>query len=299
MWGQLCYRGPVEPKTVQLVVPGATYNHIYWDFPYGHGYYSYVDAATAAGYATFNVDRIGTGSSSHPPSADVTVTANAVALHDAITDLRAGTVDGHRFQHVIWVSHSLGSLVGWYEISRYHDVDAAILTGALHAVSPDLGAAIGGDVYPAADDPAFADSGLDPGYLTTVPGSRESLFYYPATANPAVVALDEATKDTGTVAELGIFSAITLPPDQAPSQQITVPVLLVDGQQDAIFCQEVTQYNCAGPASVLSYESQYYPPQAHLQVAIIPGTGHDLALSTTAPLADAIMIGWALSAVTP
>lgn len=38
---------------MQLLVHGATYNHLYWDFPHGPGYYSYVDAATAAGYATF------------------------------------------------------------------------------------------------------------------------------------------------------------------------------------------------------------------------------------------------------
>jgi hypothetical protein len=52
MWGQLCYRGSHEPATVQLLVHGASYNHLYWNFPYGNGYYSYVDAATAAGYAT-------------------------------------------------------------------------------------------------------------------------------------------------------------------------------------------------------------------------------------------------------
>jgi hypothetical protein len=41
-----------------------------------------------------------------------------------------------------------------------------------------------------------------PGYLTSLPGTRESLFYNPATASPAVVATDEANKDTATAAEL-------------------------------------------------------------------------------------------------
>jgi hypothetical protein len=63
MWGQLCYRGASAPATAQLLVHGATYNHLYWNFPYGNGYYSYVDAATAAGYATFDIDRIGDGNS--------------------------------------------------------------------------------------------------------------------------------------------------------------------------------------------------------------------------------------------
>ena len=48
-----------------------------------------------------------------------------------------------------------------------------------------------------------------------------------------------------------------------------------------------------------SYESQYYSPEAHLKVAVIPGTGHDLALSTTAPITDAVMIGWSLSVIAP
>ena len=136
MWGQLCYRGSREPATVQLLVHGATYNHLYWDFPYGDGYYSYVDAATAAGYATFDVDRIGDGNSSHPPSTDVTLTAGAVALHDAVTALRTGAVGGHPFQHVIMVGHSLGSFDAWIEDALYHDVNAMIITGALHALNP-------------------------------------------------------------------------------------------------------------------------------------------------------------------
>jgi hypothetical protein len=52
-------------------------------------------------------------------------------------------------------------------------------------------------------------------------------------------------------------------------------------------------------ASVRSFESQYYSPEAHLKVAVIPDTGHDLALSTTAPITDAVMIGWSLSVIAP
>jgi alpha-beta hydrolase superfamily lysophospholipase len=300
MWGQLCYRGSREPTTVQLLVHGATYNHLYWDFPHADGYYSYVDAATAAGYATFDVDRIGDGNSSHPPSADVTLTAGAIALHDAVTALRTGAVDGHPFQHVIMVGHSLGSFEAWIEEALYHDVNAMIITGALHALTPSAPANVGNDFYPAVDDPKFAGSGLDPGYLTTRPGTRESLFYEPATADPAVVALDEDNKDTNTVAELdGLLSLLAEPATQQPSYQDTVPVLVMVGAEDNIFCAGVTVYNCASGASVRSYESQYYPPQAHLRVAVIPDTGHDLALSTTAPITDAAMIGWSLATVTP
>jgi len=299
MWGQLCYRGSAEPATVQLLVHGVTYNHLYWNFPYGNGYYSYVDAATAAGYATFDIDRIGDGNSSHPPSADIDLNAGAVTLHDAVTALRSGAVDGHAFRHVIMVGHSLGSIEAWIEDARYHDVDAIIITGALHAATPNL-PTLEGDFYPAADDPKFADSGLDPGYLTTRPGTRETLFYDPATTSPAVLALDEADKDTTTAAELtDAVSLITEPPAEQPSLQINVPVLVVVGEQDNLFCAGVTVYNCTSATSVQSFESQYYSPQAHLKVAAIPDTGHDLALSTTAPITDAVMIGWSLSVIAP
>jgi len=297
IWGQLCYRGSQEPATVQLLVHGVTYNHLYWNFPYGNGYYSYVDAATAAGYATFDVDRIGDGNSSHPPSADIDLNAGAVTLHDAVTALRSGAVDGHAFRHVIMIGHSLGSIEAWIEDARYHDVDAVIITGALHAATPNL-PALEGDFYPAADDPKFAGSGLDPGYLTTRPGTREALFYDPATTSPAVLALDEAGKDTTTLAELAdSVSLVAEPPAEQPSLQINVPVLVVVGADDNLFCAGVTAYNCASAASVHSYESQYYSPQAHLKVAVIPDTGHDLALSATAPITDAVMIAWSLSVI--
>jgi pimeloyl-ACP methyl ester carboxylesterase len=298
LWGQLCYRG-TEPGTVQVLVPGATYNHLYWNFPYGNGYYSYVDAATAVGYATFDVDQIGTGGSSHPPSSELDLAADAVALHDAVTALRSGTVDGHAFRHVIMVGHSIGSYAAWIEAGTYHDVDAVIATGALHALSPNIGA-IEADLYPAADDPKFAGSGLDTGYLTSLPGTRGSLFYEPATTSPNVVAADEANKDTVTIPELVSATEIVgLPPQQQPTDQITVPALSVVGENDALFCTGVTVYNCASRASVQSYESEFFPAAAHLKVVVIPDTGHDLALSTTAPVTDAVMLGWSLSVVTP
>jgi alpha-beta hydrolase superfamily lysophospholipase len=299
IWGQLCYRGRNEPGTVQLLVHGATYNHLYWNLPYGSGYYSYVDAATAGGYATFDVDRVGDGSSSRPPSSELDLNAGAVALHDAVTALRAGAVDGHAFQNVIMVGHSVGSAVAWIEAARYHDVNAVIITGLLHALGPNV-AELFADLYPAADDPRFAGAGLDSGYLTTLPGTRESLFYDPASVNPAVIAADEANKDTTTPAELAAGAAVlALPPAQQPSFQISVPVLEVVGADDNFFCVGVTAYNCASPASVQAFEAQYYSPAAHLKVVVIPETGHDLALSTTTPLTDAVMLAWSLSVALP
>ena len=70
-----------------------------------------------------------------------------------------------------------------------------------------------------------------------------------ATANPAVVAVDEASKGMTTPAGLaGAASILSEPPAQQPSYQITVPVLSVVGEDDNLFCTGVTAYNCAQPA---------------------------------------------------
>jgi pimeloyl-ACP methyl ester carboxylesterase len=278
MWGRLCYPGTTRPKKVQLLVHGSMYNHLYWDLPVGNGTYSYVRAAVGAGYATFSVDRIGNGRSSHPPSARLDIPAGAVALHDAIGALRSGALDGNAFSKVTWVGHSNGSFHAWYEISRYHDVDAAVLTGSLHGINPEAGTII----YPAVQDPKFADSGLDPGYVTSRPGTR-GFFYDPATSEQAVIDADEANKDVATL------TASPAPPDPI---DIRVPILLMSGARDRAQCVAVTLYDCSDPESVRAYESQFYRPDVPLTLRMIPETGHNLALSTTAPQSNAVILDW-------
>ncbi|MDN3354473.1 hypothetical protein [Actinomadura sp. DC4] len=134
MWGELCYQGRITPKTVQSLIPGGTYNHTYGDFPYRGGVYSYVRAATSAGYATFDVDRIGSGHSTHPPYTDLTLAGEATSTHDVVTALRSGAVDGHAFRHVITAGHSFGSAVGVVEAVHYRDVDGVISIGGGHAM---------------------------------------------------------------------------------------------------------------------------------------------------------------------
>jgi pimeloyl-ACP methyl ester carboxylesterase len=110
----------------------------------------------------------------------------------------------------------------------------------------------------------------------------------------------ETDKDTVTAGELGgIITMLAEPAAQQPSNQITVPVLVVAGADDNVLCAGVTQYNCSNPASVRACESQFYTAAPRLDVVTIPGTGHDLALSTTAPLTDAAMLAWSLTTTAP
>src|SRR5258708_6707366 len=297
LYGQFCLPSSGRSSTVQLLLPGATYGHIYWDFPYQPQTYSYVQALTAAGYSTFNVDLIGVGLSSHPNLSllDVTMNTEAYVVHEIVQDLRSGLIGNQPFARVLLVGHSLGSGIVWLEAGTYHDVDGVIITGLVHHLNTPQLAAILTSFYPADLDPRFADAGDGVGYLTTEPGTRAGDFYSQPDADPNVIAIDEATKETTTDGFASTFAPVLI---DGISAQITVPVLLVVGQQDSIICGLLAT-NCSSAASVAQAEAPYYAPQAQLQVAVMPGSGHDLNLHKAAPLCFAAITAWALRYVAP
>ena len=247
--GRLCVPSGQQPETVQLLLHGATYSRTYWDWDQDPGRYSYVAAATSAGYATLAVDRIGHGQSSHPLSALVDTSANAFTAHQVVQALRDGEL-GYRFTKIISVGHSYGSITALEEAAQYGDVSATILSGMLHKLTV---------VGTAMVATAFLPAGLDdPGYLTTRPGVRATLFYNAAMADPQVIAHDEATKDTLTATELATFP-LTLVDGSAA--RVHVPVLLAVGEKDTIFCG-LGGADCSSAATVQAQEAAYYRPPA-------------------------------------
>ena len=227
--GRLCYK-PNRKNIVHLLISGATEGHTYWDFPLRPERYSYVRALTNAGYAAFNFDRIGIGESDHPPADQVTIQANAFVVHQVVQALRDGRLG--TFAKVILVGHSLGSGIAIVEAAQYGDVDGVILTGFLHAAGPAF-ASLGPIIYPANNDPRFAGQNIPDGYLTTLPGTRSPLFWIP-NVEPEAIAVEDFFKETITIGELNTFPPLVFSPDNA--QGIHVPVLIVIGQYDNIFC---------------------------------------------------------------
>jgi pimeloyl-ACP methyl ester carboxylesterase len=139
--GQLCTPTNRLATTVQVLLHGLNYSHLYWDFQFQPDRYSYVRWANRAGFATFNLDRIGVGRSSHPPSGAVTLQSNALTIHQVVTALRGSLPAGPGYHQVMLVGHSFGSEIAKQEASRYGDVDALVLTGNGHRISPS-GAAL-------------------------------------------------------------------------------------------------------------------------------------------------------------
>jgi pimeloyl-ACP methyl ester carboxylesterase len=100
--GSLCADGSPAGRTVEVLIPGLTYGASYWNFQLDPARYSYVRAATAAGYATLAIDRLGSGASGRPPAAEVTATSEAFAVHQIVTALHAGRVGPAAYQRVSW-----------------------------------------------------------------------------------------------------------------------------------------------------------------------------------------------------
>jgi pimeloyl-ACP methyl ester carboxylesterase len=284
VFGVLCARGSLHDKTIQIALHGATYSHLYWDWPYQPALYSYVRIATEAGYAVLNIDRIGVGRSDHPSPDAITIDANAYVVHQIVQALRGGdrVVPGFgrtRAERVALVGHSLGSVIAIDEAATYGDVDGVALTGVSHTVTSHLG-----DVsfYPANLDPRFAGQNLPDDYFTTTPGTR-GIFYQAPFFDPNVLAVDEQNKETVTLAELN-----TAVPALSLSTGIHVPVLIAVGDLDQAFCNEPS---CSASGS-LGAEAGFFAPDACLETRVIPFSGHVVNLHFSAPFTFFTLLDW-------
>lgn len=296
IYGELCQprQKTKASKTVQLLVPGSTYNHSYYDMPVENGRYSYVSKALDEGFSTFNIDRLATGKSTLPSSSKYTLDSSTDAIHQVITRLREGQVKDRAFDKVVWVGHSLGSSMAWAQAAKYNnDVDAFVLTSMSHVVRQEepSDAGPGEDVkfeIKAKDDLKFQSKINDPGYLTTNAGMRQ-FFYYTPNADPDVIKADERLKDVSTAAD---SDSASLPPAQSLSRAIKVPTLLVTGDKD----QYCTVGTCT-PETMLANERPYYSDEADLMSLVVPNSGHDVQLHKNASNTNAQILQWIKAAL--
>lgn len=259
LYGELCVPSGRTPSTVQLLVHGTTYNHNYWDWPEDPEVHSHVRAALKAGYATFNVDRLGVGQSTKPAAHLVTLDATVDTLHQVITQLRAGAIGDQKFSRVVYFGSSLSTAYGWLEAALHNDVDAFVLTGLLHFTRPTFLGLVQQNLYSVSEDPTFSKAGLDGGYITNRPGSKAVFFYNMPNADQHVIDTDEQLKDvaSGLLIEQSVPLVLAQDPKDSPSRLIRVPTLVVLGEQDmtasgpdGIVCTDET---------VKSAEAPYYP----------------------------------------
>lgn len=271
-------------SVVQLLVHGLTYARYYYEFPYQSEQYSYVRHATEAGYPTLNIDRIGTGASSHPPPEQLTLDAHALVLQQLIQ--QAGQIGAFDVSEVMLVGHGYGALAAVKQQAQFGTADYLILTGYTqqYAHSATLPSQLTpSEAIPARQTALSRFTALSPEYQTTVPGERGT-YYYEANTEPAVITTDDRHRATVTDAELETATEV-----YDASLNITVPVLEIVGDQDQYFCGVEP---CTAPLGARSTEPILWP-KADFSMEVLPAVGHAVFLHRTAPTAFSTIKRWA------
>lgn len=277
MAGRLCVPGGAT--TVQVLIPGGTYDRTYWDVGFEPSTHSFTKAQNNAGFATLALDRLGTGLSSKPLSTFVTASTQASAVHQVITTLKP------RFSKVIVAGHSIGSAMAMIEAGTYRDVDGVLVTGFTHKMNYITVVPVLANMIPA---------GLDLGYLTTMPDTRYNAFHKPGPLVPGAISFDESTKDVFSATEAVdtiLLNTVIIP----ISRKITVPVLMVVGN-DTHFCSSglpLMGSDCSSAAALKTDEGQFFPSVPRLNTYVLNGYGHSINYAPNAPDYHAVVASWA------
>lgn len=283
--GFLSYHGSYRDRPLQVVVHGATYNHTYWDFPdvNGRSYsYSRYMAAPGRKYAVLAIDQLGSGYSSHPANGlAVTLLETATAVKQVIDAMRSGNNPvAYAFSRIVLVGHSAGSINATFVQAMWHPADALVITASRHTTGLPLSPGILG-VQP------FVPTLAALSYFQLPGAMREQLFYYGAGADPAVVAVDNATADSWTGGQVTSTFAAFLYPLAAPEidrvSQVSGPVLIQLGEFDALF-------PAGNDASEIAVWSSTTPV-----VQTIKAVGHDFNLHANREESWAGIASWLAS----
>ncbi|MDQ3765621.1 MAG: alpha/beta hydrolase [Actinomycetota bacterium] len=292
--GWLCSRGRIVNKTIQVLLHGATYDHNYWDFPYRPDQYSYVRAATVAGYATLNMDRLGHGRSSRVAGDVLDLNAGAFAVHQIIQDLRSGEIVSNGFgriqaERILLAGESIGGNIAWLEAGTYQDVDGLLVAGSAHVFSVGF-EDIRKHTVPVETDPLLGWRSFPPGYFTTRIGTRGLLFYYEPNTDPTVILVDEILKQTITLGE-----NTSVGPTLPVSRRVNAPTLITVGDFDDLFCDPPS---CTATGS-LDGETANYGAGSCAELTIVSDAGHNLNLHRNAPAYFDLVQEWADRRVGP
>lgn len=282
----LCWKQDIRLQAntiVHLTIHGFTYDHNYWSFPYQSPNYSYVDYVIENSngiIAVLNIDRLGVGFSSKPNASYVTLDSHAYVIYQLTNQLRNGFFRDIYFKRIILVGHSLGTIIALATASNTNynqHISGLIATGALHLSNSDGVAVFAASFYSVQLDPKFSNQSLPTGYITInlFNNTRQIIFYNVDDADRNVITLDEQLRQTGTVGELPAFEAL--------QSNITalipsiIPVLVVVGQNDIIFCHTTTQsLSCNNSLVVQQREQSSY--STSIETYVLPKAGHGINL---------------------
>jgi pimeloyl-ACP methyl ester carboxylesterase len=285
---------------IQLTMPSGGYTKGYWFGEYYSQENSWVAFASALGYATLSIDRLGNGNSSHPdPIATVQLPYQTEQLHQIISMVRAGTlplpVPDTSFDKIVVVGHSLGSVVANNLNANWpSDADATLLTGFAYFFPPQFtGVFVESWVLPAELDPRY--TALPVGYLEFFNKAYFSfLFYNPGEFSTALRDVDFDTRGTISLGEAASLMFGSL------QTEYKGPLLVITGQHDSIYCSDVgidLQFLLGTPtcdmssAGIVAQAQTLYPLADDFEI-VWPNAGHCWQLHDNATYTFGIAHQW-------
>jgi len=269
--------------SVLLAMHGLSYGAWAWDFPLRPETYSVAQALADRGFATLAVDELGYGTSAgegapdHPNGYTLTVESYAEMTAQMVAQIRAGTYQAASptpFSHVGLLGHSAGSEIVELAAGLHPGIaDVVIATGYTHEPFVDNDWLIrewSQDNLRALQD--------DYEYFETNPTIRAHDMYWLPNADADVVGLDTSMANLTPSGE--VFS-IGIQPSRFVLWRITVPVLVVLGEHDALF-----------PGRFGPNEMKLFLGAKDKTLRIAQNAGHAMMLQRNAPSTNTKIANW-------
>jgi pimeloyl-ACP methyl ester carboxylesterase len=256
----------------------------YWHFQAVPGY-DYATELARAGHASLVYDNLDYGASDRPAPTANCYGSEADVASQVIGALRAGGYSAGagrapRFAKVALAAHSIGSLAAEPESYSFKDADALVVTSwADQTPKQSLLSASGATETRCAQGGEPGPDGSPSGYASF--SAEDFRAFYFANADPRVADAATAMRTPVPCGEpQSAFQAIGA--DRASLGEVTVPVLLAYGRQDALFPQPD-----AGDQQKALFTGSRDVTEVQLD-----GAGQALALERTAPAYRRIMAAW-------